>query len=76
MGDDPEKWEELLRGVEEKANEDILLASKLREKIAPSNQARRARRKSAQLGLSEDQALQGFLDEVAKVGWLAGQQCC
>lgn len=60
MGSESEKWDDMLSDVES-------AAAVAKESISPETRATRTRRKSISEGLSEDQALAGFMAEIEAV---------
>merc|ERR1711988_1422109 len=67
MGSSPEKWDDMLAGIEDTALQDKQKAEALRAEMAPKTQAVKSRRRSISEGLSEDAAYQGFLNDIANV---------
>merc|ERR1712196_591952 len=67
MGDAPERWDTMLASVEDGALVNQQRVEYYAKVLSPKQRARRSRRDSMSLGLTEDAALEGFLEEIAKV---------
>ena len=63
MGSESEKWDDMLSDVDS-------AAAVAKESLSPETRATRTRRKSISEGLSEDQALAGFMAEIEAVSVL------
>lgn len=68
MGDDKQKWDEMLATVEDGAVHNQQRVDQYSKQVmAPKKRADRSRRHSISMGLTEDQAFEGFLAEIANV---------